>query len=226
MSVCNCPIVGIDGVESSEQKKFVASFLNSIAPDGYYAKSNWSLLSLIDMVKVGNDPQVISGVVPFRGGSCMRTTICCGQCTRRCTHRCVQDCLHRLYLWHKLVESTPEDERDQLPLNVRLIVNQKFDSHAHLSWVVGEILSRNTNSVLKEYMDHEKLRRTENPYKIDYAPQAVLDSRTGKRVYNPANGEIRIAYWPQSGLCPYCLPSTTVDGRVLKQRSQEHNFLG
>ena len=226
MSICNCPIVGIDGIESSKQKQLVAGFLESLAPDVTYAKSGWNLLSLVDMAKAGNDVKTISEVIPFRGGPCARSMRCCGVCSRQCKQRCVQDCLHRLYMWNKLVESTPAAEREKIPLNIRLIVNQKFDSHEHMSWVVGEILSQNTNSNLKEYMKNESLRPEENPYKIDYAPQVEVDPSTGKRRCDPSTGELLIADWPRTGLCPHCLPNVTIDGRIARanqNRLAKHN---
>lgn len=216
MSICNCPIVSVDGIEDSKQKKLVAGFLESLAPDGAYAKSKWNLLSLIDMAKAGNDVQTLSEVIPFRGGPCARSMRCCGVCTRQCRQRCVQDCLHRLFMWNQLVESTPSDEREQIPLNIRLIVTQKFESHEHMSWVVGEILSQNTNIYLKAYMQKEALRPEENPYKIDYAPAVEIDPETGKRVCDAITGELKIASWPKTGLCPHCLPNVTIDGRIAR----------
>lgn len=208
MSICNCPVVGIDGIEDSKQKQLVEEFLKN--SDG------WSLLSLIDMYKAGNSLEDINQVVPFRGGPCNRSMRCCGVCTRQCYSRCIQDCLHRLYMWQKLVDSTPSTERDKLPLNLRMIVTQKFETLKDLSWVVGEILSQTSNSVLKEYMRNENLYPKDNPYKIDYAPQVELDSSTGKRKCNPATGELIIADWPRTGLCPYCLPDVTIDGRIAR----------
>ena len=208
MSICNCPVVGIDGIEDSKQKQLVEEFLKN--SDG------WSLLSLIDMYKAGNSLEDINQVVPFRGGPCNRSMRCCGVCTRQCYSRCIQDCLHRLYMWQKLVESTPSTERDKLPLNLRMIVTQRFETLEDLSWVVGEILSQTSNSVLKEYMRNENLYPKYNPYKIDYAPQVEIDPSTGKRKCNPATGELIIADWPRTGLCPYCLPDVTIDGRIAR----------
>lgn len=218
MSTCMCSIVGIDGIEDSKQKHMVARFLESLAPDGKYAQSGWSFLSLIDMARAGNDLQTIKEVIPFRGGPCARSMKCCGACSRQCRQRCVQDCLHRLYLWHKLVENTPETEYDSIPLSIRLIVNQKFTSHEHMSWVIGEILSQHTNSKLKEYMQNAELRPEENPYKTDYAAQVEVDPSTGRRVVNPSTGQLHILEWPQTGLCPYCLPEVTVDRRYSKKQ--------
>lgn len=216
MSVCNCPVVGVDGIEDSKQKKFVAWFLASLDADGRYGTSGWSLLSLGDMARAGNDLRAIDGVIPFRGGPCARSMKCCGMCTRQCRQRCVQDCLHRLYMWHQLVESTPVEERSKIPLNIRLIANQRFESHEHMSWVVGEILSQSTNSNLREYMQKGELRPEDNPYKIDYSPQIEVDPETGKRRCDMQTGELVIAHWPKTGLCPHCLPNVTIDGRIAR----------
>ena len=215
MSVCNCPVVGIDGIEDSKQKQRVASFLNGLGDD----VTQWSLLSLTDLARAGNDLQTISDTIPFRGGPCPRSIRCCGMCSRQCYTRCVQDCLHRLFMWRKLVESTPSTEREKLPLSFRLIVHQKFESHSQMSWCVGEILSRKTNSILKEYMKNASLRPEENPYKIDYAPQVEVDPHTGKRKCDPLTGELCIMEWPRTGLCPFCLPNVTIDGRIAKRRA-------
>lgn len=216
MSLCVCPHIGLDGIDSGEHKKAVSTFLQSISSDGFYADSNWSLLSLIDLYQAGNDLRTIEDTIPFRGGTCSRTMKCCGICTRRCKTRCVHDCLHRLYMWKKLVENTPEDELEQIPISIRFIVNQRFESHAQLSWVVGDILSRSCNTVVDQYMKDAQLFHTENPYKLDYSPQLAVDPATGKRIVNPATGELTVLEWPKSGLCPYCLPKITHDRRYQK----------
>lgn len=200
MSTCKCP-----SVPEEQQKALVQSLLND---------HEWSLLSLQDMANAGNTLEDIIQVVPFRGEPCKRSMKCCGQCTRQCSNRCIQDCLHRLYMWRKLYENTPAMEREKLPLNIRMIVVQKFNNHEELSWAIGDILSRKTNSELKEYMENASLRPEENPYKIDYAPQVEIDLHTGKRIVDPDTGELHILEWPRSGLCPFCLPRVTVDRRV------------
>lgn len=216
MSLCVCPHVG-EGINSQEQMQFVARFLNSLGQDGLYAKSNWSLMTLKDMCKSGNSLQDIAQVVPFRGGQCPRTRRCCGDCVRQCYYRCVQDCLHRLWTWNKLVESTPLEERGNIPLAIRLIVNQRFESHQHMSWCVGEILSRKTNMQLKEYMERAGLNNYTHPYRNDYGPAVELDPATGRRRVNPITGKIQFLDWPVSGLCPYCLPKVTIDRHYVKK---------
>lgn len=219
MGVCNCPIAGLNGIDDKEHEQRVNDFLKGLAADGKLADSGWSLLSITDIARAGNDLQTICDNVPFRGGPCARSIRCCGMCTRQCYHRCVQDCLHRLYMWKQSVVNTPSTEREKLPLNLRMIVTQSFGTHRQLSWVVGEIISRNTNSKLKEYMQHEALRSEENPYKINYAPQVEVDPHTGKRKCDPFTGELRILAWPRTGLCPFCLPDVLVDGRFARRKN-------
>ena len=84
MSICNCPVVGIDGLEDSKQKQLVADFLKGLSPDGKLAKSEWSLLSLVDLAQAGNDLETIGATIPFRGGPCNRSLRCCGVCTGEC----------------------------------------------------------------------------------------------------------------------------------------------
>lgn len=209
--------MGLDGPEDAEHKQAVSRFLKGLVPDGQYAKSDWNLMSLKDMSEAGNTLVDIAQVVPFRGGQCPRTRRCCGDCVRQCYIRCVQDCLHRLWVWNQMVQATPESEQERIPLAIRLIVKQKFASHRHLSWCVGEILSRKTNMHLKEYMERADLNNLTHPYRNDYGPTVALDPHTGRRMVNPVTGEIQLHHWPESGLCPYCLPNVTIDRHYVKK---------
>lgn len=205
MSICICPVTDGGGIKSSQQKEFVETFLRNLGPPENW---NWSLMELKRLAENGNSLDEIGTVIPFRGGPCDRTTRCCSVCTRRCFRRCIQDCLTRLYLWKQTVGSTPESEREKLPLNMRMIVVQKFATWGELSWAVGEMISKHTNPAIKEYT------YAENPYKLNYEPAIELDE-SGKVRTNPVTGELSIARWPNSGLCPYCLPDRTVNGYVL-----------
>lgn len=205
MSVCICPDVPKD-----KQQELVRNFLKGLADDGKLATSNWSLMSLKDLVDVGNTLEDI----PFRGGECSYTRKCCGTCTRKCYRRCIQDCLHRLWIWNQMVQSTPAEERDRIPLAIRLIVNQRFDNHRHLSWCVGEILNQSSNPAMKAYIKQTGERLGVN----DYSPAVIIDPSTGRRMVDKTTGEIKLVDWPESGLCPYCLPRVTVDARFLRRR--------
>lgn len=207
MSFCKFPLM-----EEGAYKKLARNFLRN-TPD----IQEWNLLSLQDMYACGNDLAIISEVVPFRSEECRRSKRCCGVCTRRCYARCLQDSLHRLYMWRKLVETTPKDEQESIPLGIRMIVKKDFDNHRELSWAVGEILSQSSNTTVKEYMQDAKLRPEENPYKVDYAPQVAISPVDGRRMADPVTGALHIMEWPETGLCPYCLPEVTVDRRITKQ---------
>lgn len=197
-----------------KQKEHVKGFLKGVAEDGHYGTSGWNLLTLKDLYNKFGGMQVINETVPFRGGSCDRTRKCCGQCVRQCRTRCVQDCLHRLYMWNQAVISTPKYEQDRIPLAIRLIVNQKFETPQQLSWCVGEILSCRTNKAMAKHVDGDY---DSHPYKNEYGPAVAIDPVTGKRMVNPITGEIKLLEWPESGLCPYCMPDVTVDTRYMKE---------
>ena len=194
--------------DAAQHHKVAREFLAT-----YPERDNWNLLNLQDLYNAGNSIGHISELLPFRSEECRRSKRCCGLCTRQCKYRCVQDSLHRLSMWRMLVENTPEDERDKIALGIRMIALMHFETPEDLSWNVGEIISRNSNTKLKEYMENEKLRPEENPYKIDYAPQAEVDPKSGKRITDPISGNISILSWPTSGLCPFCLPNNTIDRR-------------
>jgi len=111
-----------------------------------------------------------------------------------------------------MLQTTPEEKQ---PLFLKLAV-ASVDAAKDLetiSWVVGDVLSRKTNSLLREYMKNAGLRPEENPYKLDYAPQyeVKISEKTGKSIKKTVSetGEVIIRHWPSSGLCPFCLPTIT-----------------
>lgn len=205
MSRCVCP-----KISAQKYDELVQLFVND---------KDWDLLKLQDMYNAGNSLDNIVEAVPFRSDECTRTDKCCGVCTRRCHSRCIQDCLNRLYMWRRMAEATPADQYEQIPLAIRMIVEQDFETLYDLSWCVGEIISRESNATLKKYMKEHEMHPAENPYKLDYAPRYDLDERTGKRKIDP-NGKIQILKWPKSGLCPFCLPKVTVDRSVFRRGSK------
>lgn len=212
MSVCICPVTDGGGIKSPQQRATVEQFLRNLGwPDKLLSETDWSLYSVKAMGEAGNTLESIQQVVPFRGGPCNRTSRCCSVCTRRCNQRCIQDCLTRLYMWSQIVKNTPESEREKLPLNIRMIVVQRFDSWEQLSCAVGEMISKNYNPALRGFTYEE------HPQKLNYEPAIEIDPSSGKRRVNPVTGELSILKWPKTGLCPYCLPDTTVDGYALRE---------
>lgn len=204
MSRCVCP-----KVDACTYEQLVQLFVND---------KDWDLLKLQDMYNAGNSLKSIMEVVPFRNSECTRTDKCCGVCTRRCHSRCIQDCLNRLYMWRQMVKATPASQYEQIPLAIRMIVEQDFETLYDLSWCVGEIISRNSNATLQKYMEEQKMYPAENPYKLDYAPRYDVDECTGKRKVD-SSGRIQILEWPKSGLCPFCLPNVIIDRSVFRRGS-------
>lgn len=211
MSICVCPVADGGGITSSQHKEFVETFLRNL---GEPARWNWSLMELKELAKNGNSIEDIKTVIPFRGGPCKRTTRCCSVCTRRCKQRCIQDCLTRLFMWKQTVQSTPELERDKLPLNIRMIAAQKFETWDELSWAVGDIVSKYTNPTLKEY------EYAEHPYKLNYEPAIELDEH-GKERADPISGKFSLVEWPESGLCPFCLPRRIYNGYIIRDNARK-----
>ena len=200
MSYCNCPF---DDSPAFELK--AKNIIND---------HTWSLDCLVEMVNNGNTLEDISEHIPFRKIRCHRTTKCCGVCTRRCHVRCIQDCLTRLYQWRSIYENTPEQHRKDLPLGLQMIVNQQFENSEELSWSVSEYISANTNKELRQYMEDHGVP---NPNKLNYEPQPLLNSETGRPIADPVTGRFQFLDWPLSGLCPYCLPKKTIDRRYGKK---------
>lgn len=194
MSTCVCPAIPKEKYDS-----LVKLFVND---------KSWDLLKLQDMYNAGNTLKDIMEVIPFRNDECTRSKRCCGVCTRQCHSRCMQDCLNRLYMWRMMVATTPED---RVPLAIRMIVKQDFETLYDLSWCVGDIVSRNANAELKKYMVDNNMYPGENPYKLDYSPRVDIDEKTGKRKVDPVSGAIHYLDWPKSGLCPFCLPKVIID---------------
>lgn len=211
MSICICPKTD-GGPSSLQQKKKVEQFLRNLGwPDISLGETEWSLYTIRQMGEAGNTVEDIQQVVPFRGGPCVRTLQCCSVCTRVCHTRCIQDCMTRLYMWQQIFKNTPKEERDKLPLNIRMISVQKFESWQHLSDTVGEMISKKNNPSLRGYT------YATHPQKLSYEPAFEIDEHSGRPKSDPTTGEYKIIKWPKSGLCPYCLPSTTVDGYVLRE---------
>lgn len=190
MGICNCPTV--------DQEDLVRLFMND---------TEWNLECVRTMFNNGNSLEEIFKSVPFRGHSCNRTAKCCGVCTRKCYHRCIQDCLNRMYMWREA------SKYHKMPLSIELALKQKFTNPEDLSWVVSEIISSSTNTSVANYMKEMGLHHTENPNKLEYAPQVEIDTSTGKRVVDPQTGQLSILHWPTTGLCPFCTPDVTIDRR-------------
>ena len=73
-----------------------------------------------------------------------------------------------------------------------------------------------TNPQLKRYIEINNISSRNHPYKLDYEQDYRYDKK-GRRVVNKDTGEIYMRTWPESGLCPYCSPTVTIDRRYGKK---------
>lgn len=230
MSICLCPIEGQDNIDgkrgfrSPQLKEKQEQFMRSLGwPAQPIAKAKWNLLEFREIAERCPTPQALDELVesmPFRGGPCERHMRCCANCTRRCGHRCIQDCLNRLAMWQMTVEATPATELSRIPLAVRLIVEQRFEDAEHMSWCVSEILSE----------ANRRYPQGENPHKLNYEPAAEIDVQTGRPSVVRDSGELVLRKWPETGLCPYCLPEKLIDGfaarRARAERAKQQRLPG
>lgn len=195
MSVCTCP-----ELPTVEYEGLVKALLNS------HGIEEWNLLTLKEIYKSGNS---LEGI-PFRKHRCPRTSKCCAECTRRCPYRCIQDCLNRMYMWRHGFKDNPN-----VPKSLQLMVQQRFETAEDLAMAVGEILSVSTNPQLRNYIESNHISSRNHPYKMNYEQDYKYDER-GRRVVNKDTGELHLRTWPETGLCPYCIPKVTIDRRYRK----------
>ena len=102
------------------------------------------------------------------------------------------------------------------PEALKLMVNQKFESAEDLAIAVGDILSVSTNPQLRRFIETNNISSRNHPYKISYEQDYKYDER-GRRIVNKDTGEIYLRKWPESGLCPYSIPTITIDRRYIKR---------
>lgn len=139
----------------------------------------------------GQDLEVIrqgfDTIVPCRIGSCSRSTmLCCGVCIYPCVNRCALDVLHKVCMY---------------AYNIYMGTISREEATAKERACFDIIMAPNTTyrKLVNSVSDLGDLR-------WDYAPQIdkydrKVDSETGQILYTE---------WPNAGLCPYCIPATTV----------------
>ena len=122
----------------------------------------------------------------WRNGPCVNgSMVCCGTCVRKCPHRCVQDLIH------------------------------KFCSYLYMGGRDGRYVSK-----LLEHPENltydlllETFKWADVRVSLQYEPLPALYKHptTGKthRLVNEGSGSIVFREWPDSGLCPYCVPAVT-----------------
>lgn len=171
--------------------------------------------------------------IPFRYSKCSYgKMVCCGCCMRECNHRCAQDVMTRVYLMcAPLLNCTDEVEKqkryEQCDLSTKMLYRELLSDHPRfevLRNVVNLYISRRCSPVVKEAESTGV-----NPYKLSYAPVIAYETRLVKlpngevstrevKVLDPTTGKAKVYEWPQSGLCPFCIPRGTVDRRRLPRK--------
>lgn len=248
MSICSCPSVPRDEGPQAKAKRIQVLraflehlvrrdwvFMDSQIPDN--GLLNWSLNDLIPkgQPELAPPKEELLTTIPFRNSRerCNVSLRCCGVCTRRCRQRCIQDCLTRMYMWARI----PEESQS---LAVKMIIRQA-DAWAQslrsakgcdvnaicedISWVVGDMIGRAHNTEVAAYMKENGLRSYQNPLKMDYSPRVIeeVDEKTQRyrRKVDKQTGDILYMNWPESGMCPFCLPKMLKDLRSAKNVVEE-----
>ena len=170
----------------------------------------------------------------YRAVGCNRARKCCCTCTRLCAHRCLHDCFVRLWLWKRELDSlgiatspaqlSQPGEGTRVG-NTRLVsaaspyfatqcaVLNVYTSYRQLSQVIGSTVSARMNTHVRE----AQARGGTNLNAMDYSMQLKLNAK-GKPIADPETGRLEVLYWPQSGLCPFCLPDRSYQ---LKKRMKK-----
>ena len=176
----------------------------------------------------------------YRAAGCNRARRCCCTCTKLCEHRCLHDCFVRLWLWKRELDSlgiatspaqlSQPAQAAQLGEgtrvgNTRLVsaaspyfatqcaVLNVYTSYRQLSQVIGSTVSARMNMHIRE----AQARGGTNLNAMDYSMQLKLNAK-GKPIADPDTGRLEVLYWPQSGLCPFCLPDRSYQ---LKKRMKK-----
>lgn len=173
----------------------------------------------------------------YRAAGCNRARRCCCTCTKLCAHRCLHDCFVRLWLWKRELDSLgvatspaqltqPAQPGEGTRVgNARLVsaaspyfatqcaVLNVYTSYRQLSQVIGSTVSARMNTHIRE----AQARGGTNLNAMDYSMQLKLNAK-GKPITDPETGKLEVLYWPQSGLCPFCLPDRSYQ---LKKRMKK-----
>lgn len=161
----------------------------------------------------------------YRAAGCNRARRCCCTCTKLCTHRCLHDCFMRLWLWKRELDSLGIVTMQPSVAGQKLVsaaspyfatqcaVLNVYTSYRQLSQVIGSTVSARMNTYVRE----AQARGGTNLNSMDYSMQLKLNAK-GKPIADPETGKLEVLYWPQSGLCPFCLPDRSYQ---LKKRMKK-----
>lgn len=161
----------------------------------------------------------------YRAVGCNQARKCCCTCTKLCAHRCLHDCFMRLWLWKRELDSLGIVTLQPSVAGQKLVsaaspyfatqcaVLNVYTSYRQLSQVIGSTVSARMNTYVRE----AQARGGTNLNAMDYSMQLKLNAK-GKPIADPETGKLEVLYWPQSGLCPFCLPDRSYQ---LKKRMKK-----
>lgn len=161
----------------------------------------------------------------YRAVGCNQARKCCCTCTKLCAHRCLHDCFMRLWLWKRELDSLGIVTMQPSVAGQKLVsaaspyfatqcaVLNVYTSYRQLSQVIGSTVSARMNTYIRE----AQARGGTNLNAMDYSMQLKLNAK-GKPIADPDTGKLEVLYWPQSGLCPFCLPDRSYQ---LKKRMKK-----
>lgn len=139
---------------------------------------------------------LLQETVPCRVEPCpLNIMTCCGMCIRRCRSRCVMDTAQRAYLY---VYGYGQQEYSAAIL--RQYLCQEPDYKALAESVKDFMITSDKYGAKKYLKDEPKWTQLrESSQRFNYAPANDIS-------YDPDTNIYDQLYWPQSGLCPFCIP--------------------
>lgn len=216
----------------------LATVLDSAQGDASWFASPRNAQLLLESAQLPRrelEPGEAGSPLLYRAAGCNRARRCCCTCTKLCDHRCLHDCFVRLWLWKRELDSlgvatspaqlSQPAQPGERGGSTRLVsaaspyfatqcaVLNVYTSYKQLSQVIGSTVSARMNTYVRE----AQARGGTNLNSMDYSMQLKLNAK-GKPIADPDTGRLEVLYWPQSGLCPFCLPDRSYQ---LKKRMKK-----
>lgn len=229
------PDAQLPGREPAQPTQLIplATVLDTVQGDAIWFASPRNaqrLLELSDceLTRRELEPNEASSPLLYRATGCNQARKCCCTCTKLCVHRCLHDCFVRLWLWKRELDSlgiatSRADEHAQAGQKLvsaaspyfatQCAVLNVYTSYKQLSQVIGSTISARMNTHIQE----ARARGGTNLNAMDYSMQLKLNAK-GRPIADPETGRLEVLYWPQSGLCPFCLPDRSYQ---LKKRMKK-----
>ena len=170
------------------------------------------LTCLLDLKEMGYENvnharALLKERIPFRVDSCNKQAMCCGSCVRRCRSRCVQDTLHKLYMSAIHVYMGHVKYEDASLLS-QMAFKELTNPHTTYETLL-DIVNYGYTRGLNPEEDWRGSVEDSDILRYMYAPiPEIWYTKKGRIVKDcdPETGKYKFIEWPDSGLCPYCMP--------------------